>query len=516
LLWTIGKRASTQVRNNAKRAKDLEYRSRKRATRTGAYRPLEGWLTIHSKFSISRLLPARYGLPLSVVGPCVEQFAGMRSAYAVPTAPTFCGLGALLQNSLVSDNETELMRTDPFVPFHDIHLLALIRDVTERLERHVASEDAAHLAGANPSEYSAAIASQFALSTLDLDLEARSATQREEQAREAQFNIYAGRSAGDVYTRQVITVHVPFRGDSSLFRCFGNSRTICSRPIWLDGGELCLDVIVLTQPNTDIKGEVGRMLSCLAANAGSLNQEIANFNRSLPALAQRVVDRCRADLQHRMTLLQDLGLPLKPYDTTPRTLAVPVERKVVQAAHPLAGKSPYKQEWMLDTETYEDILRVLHNHGRAWERLPRSYQGKDEETLRDELLVQLEGQFRKASATGETFNKAGKTDILMRHEKHNIFVAECKFWRGRQQHLATIDQLLGYLTWRDSKTAILYFVDNREITAPLRAIEAHTHEHQCFVRAQPSGEESLFHYTFQLPGDSERHLALTILCFHLP
>jgi hypothetical protein len=29
-----------------------------------------------------------------------------------------------------------------------------------------------------------------------------------------------------------------------------------------------------------------------------------------------------------------------------------------------------------------------------------------------------------ANAAGETFNKAGKTDILMRHEKHNMPSAE--------------------------------------------------------------------------------------------
>jgi hypothetical protein len=408
------------------------------------------------------------------------------------------------------------MRADPFVPFHDTHLVALTRDVAERLERHVANEDAAYLARANAPQYAATVAAQFALSTLDLDLEARSATQREEQAREARFNIYSGRGAGDLYTRQVITVHVPFCGDPALFRCFGNSRTVCSRAIWVDRDEVCFDVIALTQPAADIKAEVGRMLSCLTDNARCLNQEIAAFNRSLPTLAQSLVDRRRSELQQRMTVLEDLGLPLKASDKTPRTLSVPVERKVVQAAHPVTGTSRYKQEWMLDTATYEDILRVLQNHGRAWERLPRSYQGKGEETLRDELLVQLEGQFRKVSATGETFNKAGKTDILMRHDKLNIFVAECKFWRGRQQHLATIDQLLGYLTWRDSKTAIVYFVDNREITGALRAIQAHTPEHECFVRAQPSGEESRLNYTFHLPGDGERHLALTVLCFHLP
>ena len=45
------------------------------------------------------------------------------------------------------------------------------------------------------------------------------------------------------------------------------------------------------------------------------------------------------------------------------------------------------------------------------ERSPSAFATADEETLRQHFLVQLNGHF-EGQATGETFNAAGKTDIL--------------------------------------------------------------------------------------------------------
>ena len=73
--------------------------------------------------------------------------------------------------------------------------------------------------------------------------------------------------------------------------------------------------------------------------------------------------------------------------------------------------------------------------------------------MRDFLLMTLCTHY--PNTTGETFNKAGKTDILVRHEGTNVFVGECKFWKGIKAFRDTIDQILGYLTWRDSKAAII-------------------------------------------------------------
>lgn len=63
----------------------------------------------------------------------------------------------------------------------------------------------------------------------------------------------------------------------------------------------------------------------------------------------------------------------------------------------------------------------------------------------------------QGKATGETFNRAGKTDILLREGDRNVFIAECKFWKGPKAFGEAIDQRLGYTMWRDSKTAILVF-----------------------------------------------------------
>lgn len=76
--------------------------------------------------------------------------------------------------------------------------------------------------------------------------------------------------------------------------------------------------------------------------------------------------------------------------------------------------------------------------------------------LRDHFLLQLNGHY-EGGATGETFNASGKTDILIRAENRNVFIAECKFWRGKKAFDEAIDQLLGYLTWRDSKCALIVF-----------------------------------------------------------
>lgn len=52
----------------------------------------------------------------------------------------------------------------------------------------------------------------------------------------------------------------------------------------------------------------------------------------------------------------------------------------------------------------------------------------------------------------------GKTEILLRENGRNVFIAECKFWKGPKHYYETIDQLIGYSSCRDTKTAILVFM----------------------------------------------------------
>jgi hypothetical protein len=84
--------------------------------------------------------------------------------------------------------------------------------------------------------------------------------------------------------------------------------------------------------------------------------------------------------------------------------------------------------------------------------------------------VRLNGQY-EGKATGETFNGEGKTDVLIRHEGGNIFIAECKFWRGEKAFLETIDQVLSYLSWRDTKAALSISNKNRDFSSVLAKIK---------------------------------------------
>src|SRR5262249_5724843 len=47
---------------------------------------------------------------------------------------------------------------------------------------------------------------------------------------------------------------------------------------------------------------------------------------------------------------------------------------------------------------------------------------------------------------------------------HNIFIAECKYWSGAKGLGNTLDQLFRYVTWRDTKTSIIKFVDRKSFT----------------------------------------------------
>ncbi|MBX8827723.1 hypothetical protein HBA93_19140, partial [Ochrobactrum sp. SFR4] len=113
------------------------------------------------------------------------------------------------------------------------------------------------------------------------------------------------------------------------------------------------------------------------------------------------------------------------------------------------------------------------------ERSPSSFATMQEEDIRQHFLVQLNGHY-EGKATGETFNAEGKTDILVRDEGRNIFIAECKFWRGDKGFSDTIDQLLGYLSWRDTKTAIMVFNRNKDMSNVLSKIRSLTESHPLF------------------------------------
>ena len=172
-------------------------------------------------------------------------------------------------------------------------------------------------------------------------------------------------------------------------------------------------------------------------------------------------------------------------------------------------------EPIISQKDYNFILKLIHDGGKVFERHPETYNNDDEESLRNHLIFILTTHF-EGSVTGETFNKSGKTDILLRYDNTNVFVAECKFWKGIKSFYDAIDQLLSYLTWRDSKTALILFVKNKEITPVIEKITNKTKNHKNYIKSDEHTSESWLNYTFHLNGDKNRKLKLAVLIFHIP
>src|SRR5262249_32136379 len=160
------------------------------------------------------------------------------------------------------------------------------------------------------------------------------------------------------------------------------------------------------------------------------------------------LDRRRQAAEQTRQTTQAIKYPLRQVGNAPQTYRLPERpRQIVTQA---VERTPAEPEFVLSEDDYQNILRICESMSLVMEGSPQVFEKAEEEDIRVHYLVQLNGQYQGA-ATGETFNNVGKTDILIRHENKNIFVAECKFWGGYKELVEAINQLLSYTTWRDTK-----------------------------------------------------------------
>src|SRR5262249_16475446 len=246
-----------------------------------------------------------------------------------------------------------------------------------------------------------------------------------------------------------------------------------------------------------------------------LQRQMADQHRnSLPRRLRPLIEERKSKLLADRQMVAGLSCAVRPRPDAPKTYVAPVVRKKILVARP-AASPPFAPEPVLDEDVYREILRILDGMAHVMERSPTAFTTMDEETLRQHFLVQLNGQFEGA-ASGETFNFSGKTDILIRVAGRNIFIAECKFWSGPKGFTETIDQLLGYLSWRDTKAAIVIFNKNKNFSAVIAAIEQTASAHPHRKRGPVKEGESRLRYTFANPSDTNREITVTVMAFDIP
>lgn len=172
-------------------------------------------------------------------------------------------------------------------------------------------------------------------------------------------------------------------------------------------------------------------------------------------------------------------------------------------------------------QIYEKILEIISRAGNDMERRVLSHKDRSEPELRDVLLASLNSH-KDIFSSGESFNKIGKTDILVSSVNETIFIAECKIWRGKKSLQEAIAQLLSYLTWQDNKVALIVFYKNREFLSSLQSIPdivtSFFQERELKLsidKEYKADVKNIFRFICSHPADKNREICFTILIFDL-
>jgi hypothetical protein len=312
-----------------------------------------------------------------------------------------------------------------------------------------------------------------------------------------------------------VHVKVPFTGDKNLFWFRPNRFTLSPpRGLVTDGFlEFFIRGERLTPEN--IKRNLDAELAEMRGYLSHITAQCEAYNASLDAKIREMVKQRKERLLSNRNVVANIGLPIQTRSDAPRTYVVPNVQRKAPVRPPVVKEKAFIPEPALDEKEYEHILSIIRSMVHVIERSPKAFATMGEEDLRSHFLVQLNGQYQ-GRATGETFNYEGKTDILIREGDRNVFIAECKIWKGEAQLLQAIDQILGYLHWCDTKAALLVLNRNKAFSDVLAKIPAATQRHPNCKKLIRQISETEWRFLFSSKDDSNRELQLAVLLFDVP
>lgn len=341
-------------------------------------------------------------------------------------------------------------------------------------------------------------------------------------------NLFAGFSPYESKYYEVdgykITVTIPYDGDSILFQLTPSTKILkrfvvsdfCA-PHHEECGSLSLPFEYTQQEwqnhSTDIREHVIKQFrnefQDFRIMLGNVERDIHRFNEQLPDLARHGLEARKKKAADFAAIHEALEIPLKKSATAPNVTPITLKR-IDRKPKPQPAQKPLPKEHVISDEHYENINNIMYAAGTTMEKTARSYYRNSEEELRDILLAFLNTHYY--DATGETFNKLGKTDIYIAFENKAAFVGECKIWHGEKAFDAAVQQALNYTTWRDVKISLIVFnKENKDFKGILEKIHTWVCDHTVAHK-----RENLNRWKCDLyRADTKNAIKLTVLAFDL-
>lgn len=312
------------------------------------------------------------------------------------------------------------------------------------------------------------------------------------------------------------TFCVPFKGTADIFnyqpRQFYRGRY---PKAMVQGNELHFSYESADLNKEKVKVDFGKDLGLVTAYLKFGEAQVREYNQNLSDNVETIIANRRKHLLDARDVLAHIGVPIRERTNVPKVFTPPAVRKKIRTAPRIQKVASFESEPWLDDAIYNNILKMIQDMVLVMEKSKKTFAQMKEEDLRNILLVVLNAHF-EGGATGETFNSEGKTDILVNDKGKNVFIAECKFWTGPKSLTKAIDQLLGYVCWRDTKTAIILFNRRKDFSAVLEKIPGTVQAHAMHKKPLGVTEDSNFRYLFRHKDDPNRELFLSVLAFEIP
>lgn len=399
--------------------------------------------------------------------------------------------------------------------FYDKDLYNYLNSKKEQIRVTIQSEKEEYLLNVGHEQYIDYLVDNNTISTIHIIEDGIYADEKEENVPSDQLQRHYLFHGGGSQTLPVLYYTIPFEGEKEMLNHRPSTFYSVIPRANLVGNEIIKRIPVYSNDYEKCESEFLSFKSNLISYIENVNKDLEPFNSMLRSFITSIYESRKEELLNRRKIKSGLTIPIKKKSDTSQTFSIPnVQVKKKISVKPIKTESEFLPDPTLDDTTYNDILKIINDMGKEFERKPSVYSDKGEEDLRDHFLMLLEPHF-DGSATGETFNKTGKTDILLRYDGGNVFVGECKFWTGAKGFLGTIDQLLGYLTWRDSKTSVIMFVRNKDFTNVIETAKQTIQTHKNFIKFVNQKDESWFNYIFHLNGDTNKEIKVAIMLYHI-
>jgi hypothetical protein len=331
----------------------------------------------------------------------------------------------------------------------------------------------------------------------------------------------------EVVRNTEITIAVPFHGTRTVFEL--NPSRLVSGEIY-GGIHPSMSEIQLTWTSSGdsrrhdqqhIRRYFDTRIDMIEKRLGKCQPLLDRHRRELRALVKDKVSKQRAQLAANRIVQVDLGFPIRQRRDSSKfekrhTIETVSAAAPARAGDLLSADARARHEPFLADADYEAALRVLVNARNALERNPSMTATLDENKIRDLLLVSLNAARFEGKAAGEVFNGTGRTDILIREDDRNILIAECKIWRGPKTIREALNQLLGYLVWRDTRAAVLLFIRRDNVTEAIgQAIREIKQHPNCKHMHGTPGQHERYDFVFSANDDHNQDIRLAFLPFAL-